>query len=96
MGRKRRKFSAEFKTSVALEALRGQKTLNEIARDSGVHPNQVSAWKRQAQEGLVAVMEDGRANRSKEGEALIEDLYQQIGRQKVEIDWLKKKFGIGR
>lgn len=91
---KRRRFTAAFRAAVALEALRGQKTIQEIAQENGVHPNQVTTWKKQAQEGLVAVMEDGRLNRGKDSETLIENLYEQIGRQKVEIDWLKKKFGI--
>jgi len=91
---KRRRFTAAFRAAVALEALRGQKTIREVAQHNRVHPNQVAAWKKQAQEGLVAVMEDGRLRQDESGEALIESLYEQIGRQKVEIDWLKKKFGI--
>jgi transposase len=94
MSRKRRRFTAAFRAAVALEALRGDRTIQQIAQDNGVHPHQVTAWKKQAQEGLVGVMEDGRLRRGEANEALTERLYEQIGRQKVEIEWLKTKFGI--
>lgn len=94
MSEKRRRFTAAFRAAVALEALRGQRTIQEIAQDNGVHPNQVTAWKKQAQEGLVGVMEDGRLSRGRDSDALVESLYEQIGRQKMEIDWLKKSSAL--
>jgi putative transposase len=95
MGDKRRKFTAAFKTQVALETLKGLKPINEIASQHGVHPNQVSTWKKQAQEGLPALFEDGRCRQHQaEQEDLVARLYQQIGQLKVELDWLKKKSGL--
>jgi len=91
MSVKRRRFSAAFKAEVALEALRGHKTINEIASERTVHPNQVMGWKKQAAQGLPEVFSEGHGRGAKEDEQLVERLYEQIGRQKVELDWLKKK-----
>lgn len=91
--RSRRRHSAEFKVRVALEALRERRTVNEIAAESGVHPTQVSAWKRQVLEALPVVLGGGEqleAARRVERES---GLYEEIGRLKVELDWLKKKYG---
>lgn len=91
--RRRRRHSAEFKVRVAVEALRERQTVNEIAAQSGVHPTQVSAWKKQVLEALPAVLGRGEqleAARRAEREA---ELYEEIGRLKVELDWLKKKYG---
>ena len=87
----RRRHSSEFKAQVALEALKGQKTLNELAADYGVHPVQIAQWKRQAQEGLTGVFDGPNGRQGKADQALIEQLYQQIGQLKVELDWLRKK-----
>lgn len=91
MSVKRRRFSASFKAEVALEALKGEKTLNEIAAERRVHPNQVAAWKKQAVQGLPEVFSEGHGRKASDGERLAEQLYEQIGRLKVELDWLKKK-----
>lgn len=86
----KRRFTAAFKSKVALEAIKGQKTISEIASEYEVHPNQVSQWKRQLRDGLEDVFTDPRrSGRSEEKEKA--RLYQEIGRQKVELDWLKKK-----
>lgn len=90
----RKKHSAEFKAKVALEALKGDKTINEIAGEHQVHPNQVSNWKKEAQTGLVECFSAKRGRKSKQQEADQEALYSQIGRLKVELDWLKKKSGL--
>lgn len=90
----RKKHSAEFKAKVALEALKGDKTINEIAGEHQVHPNQVSNWKKEAQAGLVDCFSAKRGRKSKQQEADQEALYSQIGRLKVELDWLKKKSGL--
>lgn len=88
----RRRHSQEFKAKVALEALKGQKTLNDLASEYGVHPVQIAQWKRQAQEGLSGVFASAGDRRSTaDQQALIEQLYQQIGQLKVELDWLRKK-----
>lgn len=93
MGTVRRRHSSEFKARVALEAVKGQKTLNELASEFGVHPVQIAQWKRQLVEGSAATFEGGGSGSRKERaqEALIEQLYQQIGQLKVEVDWLRKK-----
>lgn len=87
----RRRHSSEFKARVALEALKGQKTRNELARAYSVHPVQIAQWKRQAQDGLSGVFAAGGARRDTADQTLIEQLYQQIGQLKVELDWLRKK-----
>lgn len=86
----RKRYSAAFKSKVALEAAKGQKTIAEIASEYEVHPNQVSGWKKQLQDGTQEIFSDTRrSNRSEE--KLKDKLYQEIGRLKVELDWLKKK-----
>lgn len=89
MGRKRRTFSASFKAKVALSAAKGDRTLAELASQHGVYPNQISAWKKQLLEGVGELFEDGR-KRGQEGSTETAKLYEQIGRLKVELDWLKK------
>jgi transposase-like protein len=94
MGTVRRRHSSEFKARVALEALKGQKTLNELASEFGVHPVQIAQWKRQVVEASPAAFESG-GGQARGQEHLIEQLYQQIGQLKVEVDWLRKK-GMAR
>jgi putative transposase len=89
MSRKRRCFSGAFKAKVALEAVRGERTTAELAAKFGVHGNQVSAWKKQLLEGAPELFAD-RRSREAEG-AAEEELYEQIGRLKMEVEWLKKK-----
>jgi len=96
MAGKRRRFSGEFKVRVAIAALRGDKTLNEVASLFELHPIQVSQWKKQLLEKAPTAMEDQRGSRRKvppDQEKLIEELYRQIGQLKVERDWLEKKVG---
>lgn len=93
MKSQRKRYSAEFKAKVVLEALKGQKTLNEIAAKFQVHPNQVTQWKKQLLEALPSIFSDCRLREDKEREQLAANLYQQIGQLKVELDWLKKKVG---
>jgi putative transposase len=78
---------------VALEAIKGQKTANEIASEYGVHPTQIAQWKKQALDELPNVFERPSSERARTEEALIASLYQQIGQLKVEVDFLKKKAG---
>jgi putative transposase len=89
MSRKRRTFSGPFKAKVALAAVRGDKTTAELASEFGVHGNQVSAWKRRLLEGAPELFAD-RRTREADG-AAEEELYEQIGRLKMEVEWLKKK-----
>ena len=88
--RTRRRFTAEFKAKVALEALRGDRTIQEIATKHQVHPNQVSAWKRQALDGLGAVFSNGAERAVRDHEAEIERLHAKIGQLTVERDFLSK------
>ena len=88
----RKRYSAEIKARVALEAIKGQKTANEIASEYGVHPTQIAQWKKQALDELPHLFASA-GSREKTDEALIAALYQEIGQLKVELDWLKKKVG---
>ena len=83
---KRRRFTAAFKARVALEALRGDRTIQEIAARHKVHPNQVSTWKRQAVDGLGEVFSNGAERRQIDREAEIHDLHAKIGQLTVERD----------
>jgi len=86
----RRRFTAEFKARVALEALRGDKTIQEIAAKHKVHPNQVSAWKRRAIDGLGAVFSNGTDKAGRDREAEVHDLHAKIGELMVERDFLAR------
>ncbi len=90
MGTKRNRYTAEFKAKLALEVIKGQRTLSEIASEAKVHPNLLTQWKKQLLESLPGVFADKRVREEKEQEALTDQLYQQIGQLKVEGDWLKK------
>lgn len=92
--RQRKTYSTEFKVKVALEAIKGQRTINEIAGHYSVHPNQVTQWKKQAIDSLPEVFSTKREHSAEESETLQAQLYQQIGQLKVELDWLKKKAGL--
>ena len=92
--RKRKVFSGEFKAKVALEAIRGINTVNEIGQDFGVHPTQVGQWKRELQEQAGSVFDAKRGIGPVEPSASPERLYSEIGRLKMELDWLKKKSGV--
>jgi transposase len=81
-----------FKAKVALEALKEDKTSAELAGEYQVHPGQIRQWKQIAKEGLVGLF-SGRKKKEDKDE-LLQELYQQIGQQKVELDWLKKKSGL--
>ena len=91
---KRRRFTADFKAKVALEALRGDRTIQEIATKHKVHPNQVSTWKRQAMEGLGAVFANGAGEAGSDHEAEVHDLHAKIGQLTVERDFLAR--GLAR
>jgi transposase-like protein len=94
--KRRRQHSAELKARVALEAIQERRTLNEIAADHGVHPTQVSAWKRQAIESLSAFFDGGIQVDGHELKRQESELFEQIGRLKMELEWIKKKYGALR
>ena len=92
--KKRKIFSGEFKAKVALEAIRGIKTVNEIAQELGIHPTQVGLWKKELQEQAASLFEAKRGPKPVDQSSSPERLYSEIGRLKMELDWLKKKAGI--
>jgi len=94
MRKQRQQYSAEFKAKVALEAIKGLRTVNEIAAHYEVHPTQVAQWKKQALDHLRAAFENGRKVNERSERELESELYQQIGQLKVELDWVKKKAGL--
>ena len=91
MGKKRRQFTDKFKAKIALEAVKGVKTLTELASEHQVHPNQVSEWKKQllAHAPELFSRKNGVASKSKE--ELTAPLYEEIGRLKMDVKWLEKK-----
>jgi transposase-like protein len=96
MSVQRKRYSAELKAKVALEAIKCQKTTNEIAAEYSIHPSQISQWKKQVLDelpNLFSKQEKEREKAETETEATIAHLYQQIGQLKVEVDYLKKKSG---
>jgi transposase-like protein len=93
---KRKNFSSEFRAKVALEAIRGIKTANQIGQEFGVHPTQVGLWKKELQEQASSVFDAKRGPKPADPSASTERLYSEIGRLKMELDWLKKKSGINQ
>ena len=92
MSQKRRRFTAEFKTRVALDALSSEHTLSELAGKYGVHPNQVSQWKKQTKEQVAAGFA-GKAQKAQQSdEARIKELHAKIGQLTVEKDFLQQAF----
>ena len=90
MSKKRITHSATFKAKVALAAAKPDKTPSELAAHFKVHPNVVSKWKIHLLENVATVFQDARSKK-KSDDTLVDELYQEIGRLKVEMDWLKKK-----
>jgi transposase-like protein len=88
----RKKYGSQVKGKVALAAIRGEQTANEIASLYGVHPLQVSKWKGQLLSAVPRVFDNGRGVKSEQ--ELIDSLYRQIGKLQVENEWLKKKSGL--
>ena len=87
----RKSYSASFKARVAMEAIKGERSLSEMASKYEVHPNQIRQWKKTLLEGMEDVFSDKRRRKSRNDEAEKTKLYEEIGRLKVELDWLKKK-----
>ena len=96
MARKRRKFSAEFKHRVAIEAVSERKTLSELAQEHDLHPNQIVQWKKVLQRDGRSLFQRAKScSDTDDQQELIERLYQQIGQLQFELNWLKKKSGHG-
>ncbi len=93
--RQRKQYSADLKAKIAVEAVKGQRTIQEIASHYEVHPNMVTKWKKQVL-GVSEIFSNGRAQASEADEQVQAELYQQIGKLQVEVEWLKKKSGLSR
>jgi len=91
MARIRKKHSPAFKAQVALEAAKQAKTIAELAKQYQVHPVQISQWKKQLLDGIESLFRDGRRREHDESQAIQSELYEQIGRLNMEIEWLKKR-----
>ncbi len=87
----RKQFSNEFKAKVALEALKGEKTIAQLSSEYGVHASQINTWKQQAREKLPELFGRSSGLDEQRREAEQDRLYPQIGRLQVEVDWLRKK-----
>jgi transposase-like protein len=91
MGRKRRTFTDKFKCKAAVEAINGIKTLNELASEYQVHPNQISDWKKQLLSNAPELFASGKKKQARTEEELTAPLYEEIGRLKMDVKWLEKK-----
>ena len=90
----RRKFESGLKAKIALEAFRGEKTLSQISSEYGVHPNQISKWKKELLKKVTTIFGSTNGSPDKGQQELIEKLCRNIGELKVENDWLKKKLDL--
>ena len=90
MSVQRKQYNAQFKFELALEAAKGLKTINQLASEHGLHPNQISQWKRHLLEEGAAVFGHGAAQQQRQAAQVEAELYEQIGRLKMEVEWLKK------
>ena len=95
MAGSRKRHSASFKAKVALEAAKQTRTLAELAKAYQVHPVQISQWKKQLLDGAESLFGDGRRRERDESQAIQAQLYEQIGRLNMEVEWLKKKAARG-
>jgi transposase-like protein len=91
MAGKRKTHTAAFKAQVALAALKGDRTANELAGQYGIHPTLIHAWKKQLLQGAEGVFGNGPKAAGLDAEAVQAELFEHIGRLKMELEWLKKK-----
>ena len=90
----RKQYRPKFKAKVAIEAIRGERTLGQLASQFHVHPVQIGQWRKTALEQMAELFVDGRSRKRTGEDADRDALYEQIGRLKVELDWLKTKVGL--
>ena len=91
MTKQRRRHSAQFKFQVAMDALKETKTIAQLSAQYGVHPNQISHWKKQLIDEGSSVFSKANADQQRRQESIQAELYEQIGRLKMELEWLRKK-----
>jgi putative transposase len=96
MKRQRKQYSADLKAKIAMEAIKGQRTIQEIASQYEVHPTMVMQWKKQLINSAAEAFSRSKVHDAEAEERLKAELYQQIGKLQVEVDWLKKKSGLSR
>ena len=89
----RKKYSKELKARIALDTIKGQKTIAELASEYGVHANQISIWKKQLLDVAPDTFTSGKDKGAEKKEIECERLYQKVGQLQIEVDWLKKKTG---
>ena len=94
MGDVRKRYGSKFKARVALEAIKGEKTAAELASEYAVHVSQITRWKKRVMASLPDVFSEKHEKDRADAERLQEELYNQIGRLKVEVDWLKKNLDL--
>jgi transposase-like protein len=90
----RKQYSAKFKARVAVEAIRGEKTLSQMGSEFKLHPVQIAKWRKAALDQLPELFVDGRTGKLRSSEVDHTALYEEIGRLKMELDWIKKKAGL--
>jgi transposase-like protein len=90
----KKEFSSEYKAKVALEAVKGIKSISEIASAYSVHPTQIGFWRKQLLERLPVLFSDKRTKEGKTQERLIDELYKKIGKREIEIEWMKKNLQL--
>lgn len=95
-GSGQKQYTGAFKAKIALEAIKGQRTVQELAAGYGVHPSQITNWKKQLIAEASDIFSEGRQRRDVAEDLEKAELYQQIGKLQVELDWLQKKSGILR
>jgi putative transposase len=95
MARQKRSYTAAFKAQVALAALKGDRTANELAAQHGIHPTLVSNWKKALLDGAPGLFAEGGKPAKSQSEPDPAELFEQIGRLKMELEWLKKKLPDG-
>ena len=92
MSGKRKIYSSELKAKIALEAIKGYSSINDLAKEYKVHPNQIGMWKKQLLENLPVIFDNPRGPKTEASSELTDQLYRQIGKLQVEVEWLKKKY----